>query len=817
MTAIHFTRNTSLGSISALALCLALGTPVALAQEVLPTIEVGRKTTTASVARAPARAPAPKPKPVVAQTEPVPHPVVAPLTQPKAPGEVASSLRVYTEKEVTDRIYAQPQEALEIVPGLVIAQHSGAGKAAQYFLRGFALDHGYDIGLTLDGMPINQMSNVHSNGYADANFLMPELLSDMVVRKGPYYAEEGTIFASVGSVHMQYVDQLREGFVNVSGGSFAWADAKVAKSWALGSGELLAALEWNSYNGPWERPDEERKINGVARWSQGTQDNGISITAMAYSNHYFATDQIPYTDVALGLMSRWGTEDPTDGGNATRYSLSARWSETNKNDWSRVEAYWIKNDLNLYDDFTYQLSNPITGLAAGTGTGLGDQTHQFDHRQQFGFNALHGWKYNFQSVPWETRVGLQSLNDWIHNGNGDSFQRQQYDFITDNWLKESYLSPWTDTTQFWTPWLRTTEGLRIDWVFGSVNNVMNPLLAQGSYPPGGTPYYLGSFNNGELGRIFTSPKAGLVLGPFDNTEYFLNYGEGLRAEDIRGATNHFATDGTQYTYIPNVQLLTKTRGAETGFRSKPIEGLDTGLSLFWQDFDAEQQFNADSGTSVYGRPGRRLGFEWTTKYAYNDWLRFDGEVTGTHARFKGFDTEQAVAFATYLSGGPGSDGGLWPLGLPGSKPGNYLTLAPVWVATGGVEVGEKTGWFGRLQYRYFGARPLTEDGQIQSPATGTLNARIGYRFTNGWKIVLDGFNIANSRSDMIDYAANVFGRQDFALFPGYTGGSSLGIAQRVFKPIDPPAFRITISGPLSFDGTPSTTSRPFAEEGVSHH
>ena len=398
MTAIHSARAASLGSISAFALCLALGAPAALAQQVLPTIEVGRKTTTPSAARAPA--PKPKPAPVIARTEPVPHPLNAPLAQPKAPGEVASSLRVYTEKEVTDRIYATPGEALEIVPGLVIAQHSGAGKANQYFLRGFALDHGYDIGLTLDGMPINQMSHIHSNGYADANFLMPELLSDMVVRKGPYYAEEGTIFSSVGSVHMQYVDKLREGFVNVSGGSFAWADAKVAKSWALGDGELLAALEWNSYNGPWERPDEERKINGVARWSKGTEENGFSITGMAYSNHYFATDQIPYTDVALGLMSRWGTEDPTDGGNASRYSLSARWSETNKNDWSRVEAFFIHNDTNLYDNFTYQLSNPVTGLAAGTGTGLGDQSHQFDHRQQFGFNLLHGWKYNFQ-CPWK--------------------------------------------------------------------------------------------------------------------------------------------------------------------------------------------------------------------------------------------------------------------------------------------------------------------------------------------------------------------------------------------------------------------------------
>ena len=202
--------------------------------------------------------------------------------------------------------------------------------------------------------------------------------------------------------------------------------------------------------------------------------------------------------------------------------------------------------------------------------------------------------------------------------------------------------------------------------------------------------------------------------------------------------------------------------------------MDTGLSLFWQDFDAEQEFNADSGTSVYGRPGRRLGFEWTTKYAYNDWVRFDGEVTGTHARFKGFDTIEAVNYASYLTGGLGSDGGLWPLGLSGMKPGNYLTLAPVWVATGGIEFGEKTGWFSRLSYRYFGARPLTEDGQIQSPATGTLQARIGYRFTNGWKIVLDGFNIANSRSDMIDYAGQRLRQAGFRVVPKLYGRQRAG-------------------------------------------
>ncbi len=563
------------------------------------------------------------------------------------------------------------------------------------------------------------------------------------------------------------------------------------------------AIEGNIYNGPWERPDEERKINGLARWSTGTQENGFSITGMAYSNHYFATDQIPYTDVALGLMSRWGTEDPTDGGNAARYSLSARWSETNKHDSSRVEAFIIHNDTNLYDDFTYQLANPFPGP--------GDQTHQFDHRTQYGLNAQHGWKYSLLNIPTETRVGTQNLYNEIHNGNGDSFMRQQYDFITDNYIKEYFNAAWTDTTLKWTPWLRTTGAFRLDWVHGSVNSVMNPLLAQGDV--NGAPMYLGSYNNGELGRVFTSPKAGLVLGPFTHgTEFFFNFGEGLRAEDIRGATNHYATDGVNVSYIPNVQLLTKTRGAEAGFRGKPIEGLETSLTFFWQDLDAEQQFDADSGTSTYGRPGRRLGFEWTGNYAPNSWLRFDGEVTGTHARFRGFDTIQAVAFLNNVLNTGGDP--LYPLNVLGSAPGNYLSLAPVWVATGGVEIGEKKGWFGGLQYRYFGARPLTEDGNVNSPATGTLNARFGYRFENGWKVQLDGFNITNSRSDMIDYQANVFGKQDFALFPTYAGGSA-GISERVFKPIDPTAFRISISGPLSFDAKPST-SLPYAETAFHH-
>jgi hypothetical protein len=846
----HYIRILRAGSIGAVALQIALTADAALAQTTLPTIDVGgakhvahkpapsAKPPTTHVAATPTRTaerttrpapsrPAPsRPAPQRAERQPEQKPqqeqpqvqpwteaapgtqqptyseINKPLAQPQR-ADSGSSVRDFTPQEVNARVFAQPQEALEIAPGLVIAQHSGSGKAAQYFLRGFALDHGYDIGITFDGMNVNQPSHIHSNGYADTNFLIPELLSEFEVRKGPYFADEG-VFSAVGAIHMNYIDSLREGLVTGSGGSFAWGRLMGAKSWGVGVGELLMAVEGNIYNGPWQRPDEERKINTFLRWSEGTKENGFSVTAMAYSNHYFATEQIPYNLVSEGLMSRWDTQDPTDGGNASRYSLSLRWSETNKNDWSRVEAYMIHNDTNLYDNFTYWLANPLT-----TPSGVGDQTHQYDHRQQYGFKAEHGWKYKFLSTQMETRVGWQNLIDMIHNGNGESFGRLQYDQISDNAIKEYIHGAWTDTTEFWTPWLRTTEGFRLDYVHGSVNSEANPFYAVGSWPTGAA-FPLGPYNNGEIGRFFTSPKFGAVLGPYNNTELFLNFGEGLRAEDMRGALGHFAYGypyiSTGYNYIEPVQLLTKTRGAETGFRSKGIfPGLDTSLSLFWQDLDAEQTFNADTATSSYGRPGRRYGFEWTGNYEVTSWAHLDADVTGTHARFRGVDTIQTASWISYLQGGPGSDGGLWPLGLPGLSPGNYLLLAPVWVSTFGLEVGEKTGWFGALRGRYFGARPLTEDGEIESHATFTVNARLGYRFENGVKIQVDGFNILDSRADMIDYQANVWARQNYAIWPGYgtLGVSSLGISERTFKPVDPPAFRITISGPLDFvDKTP---------------
>ena len=211
---------------------------------------------------------------------------------------------------------ARPAEFLEVTPGLVITQHSGEGKANQYFLRGFNLDHGTDLAITVDGMPVNMRTHGHGQGYADINFLIPELIQSMRVRKGPYFADEGD-FSSAGSLHIDYLDTFNPGMWQGTIGMFGYGRALGIKSVAAGAGNLLVAGEGTVYDGPWDVPDRMRKINGVVRYSQGTALEGFSITGMAYSNRWTSTDQVAKRAIDEGLIGRFGTLDPTDGGRST--------------------------------------------------------------------------------------------------------------------------------------------------------------------------------------------------------------------------------------------------------------------------------------------------------------------------------------------------------------------------------------------------------------------------------------------------------------------------------------------------------------------
>ncbi|HEY0525858.1 MAG TPA: TonB-dependent receptor plug domain-containing protein, partial [Stellaceae bacterium] len=270
----------------------------------------------------------------------------------------------------------RPGELLETVPGLIATQHSGEGKANQYFLRGFDLDHGTDLAITVDGMPVNMRTHGHAQGYADINWLIPELVSGLSYRKGPYFADEGD-FSSAGAVRIDYLDRLDRNLAEISGGSFGYWRGLAASSVPFGGGDLLAAAELQHYDGPWDHPDDLRKLNGILRFARGTPDDGFSITAMAYASRWEATNQIAQRAVDQGLIDRFGSLDPSDGGTVQRYSLSTRWAEREGDTLTRLNAYVIRSDLRLYNDFTYFLRDPADG----------DQFKQTDSRTILGGGA----------------------------------------------------------------------------------------------------------------------------------------------------------------------------------------------------------------------------------------------------------------------------------------------------------------------------------------------------------------------------------------------------------------------------------------------
>jgi outer membrane receptor protein involved in Fe transport len=618
---------------------------------------------------------------------------------------------------------ARPGEVLETVPGLMVTQHSGEGKANQYFLRGFNLDHGTDLAITVDGMPVNMPTHGHGQGYADINFLIPELIASMRIRKGPYFADEGD-FSSAGAVHIDYLDKMDPGLVQATAGMFGYGRALTVKSLPLWAGNLLFAGEATVYDGPWDVADRVRKFNGVLRYSQGTADDGFSLTGMAYSNRWTSTDQIPKRAVNAGLIDRFGSLDPSDGGLSSRYSLSTRMSKTSDYGVTRVEAYAIRSTLTLFNNFTYFLDDPVNG----------DQFSQLDERTVLGFHGNHTFKGRIGPFDSETRIGVQSRYDDIQVGLLKTIQRMPLATVRLDNVQQSSVGFYGQNTTHWTDWMRTIVGVREDVFQGKVAS--------------DTPE-----NSGNATASIASPKFGLVLGPFYKTELFFNAGTGFHSNDVRGVTIK-VDPADKTTPLDQVPFLVRAKGAEVGVRTKAIDGLESSVAVFALEYASELLFVGDAGTTEPSRPSRRVGIEWTNHYTPLSWLSFDVDIAYARARFT--DDDPA---------------------------GNHIPGAPGVVASVGVTFGEKTGWFGAAKLRYFGPRPLIEDGSMRSNATALVNARLGYRFDNGLRIQLDAYNLLNSDAHQIDYY----------YVSRLPGEAPEGIADRHFHPVEPLALRLTMA------------------------
>ncbi|MFC7475536.1 TonB-dependent receptor [Dankookia sp. GCM10030260] len=646
--------------------------------------------------------------------------VTAEGERPAAASEIA-----VPRAELLARPIARTAEALEAAPGLIVTQHSGEGKANQYFLRGFNLDHGTDLAITVDGMPVNMRTHAHGQGYADLNFLIPELLGGMRVRKGPYYADDGD-FATAGALRLDLVDAL-DPFVQGTVGSFGYWRGLAAGSKALGQGTLLAAGEVATYQGPWRSGDDLLRLNGVLRYRQGTALDGFTLTAMGYAGRWDATDQVPARGVSAGIVDRFGAIDPTDGGRARRASLSGRYATTG--DWgtTRVSAYAIRSTLDLYNNFTYFLDDPARG----------DQFRQTDRRWVLGGEAVQSLPWEALGRPAETRFGIQTRHDDIRVGLSRTQARTPLSTVREDAVRQDSVGVFTDTTLRPKDRLRLTGGVRADWMGGRVRS--------------DTPA-----NSGYAGEWIASPKAGVALGPWWATEFFLNAGSGFHSNDLRGATIR-VEPADRLTPTARVPLLVRARGAEIGVATRAVPGLDSRVAAFVLDLGSEILFLGDAGTTEPSRASRRTGIEWTNRWQATPALALDLDVAATRARF----TESDPA-------------------------GSHIPGAPNLVLAAGASWDEGPGWFGAARLRVFGPRPLTEDGQERSRTTALVNARAGYRLENGVTLRLDAFNLFNTKASQIDYwyASRL------------PGEPAAGVEDRHFHPVEPLAVRFTVAAAL---------------------
>jgi hypothetical protein len=514
----------------------------------------------------------------------------------------SASQGAITARQLDARPMARAGEVLETVPGVIISQHSGEGKASQYYLRGFNLDHGTDFATMVAGMPVNLPTHGHGQGYTDLNFLIPELVSGIQYSKGPYFAEQGD-FATAGAANISYVNSLAQPIVSVAGGEQMFGRALFAASPRVGGGSLLSAIEVGHNDGPWDRPDDFRTINGLVRYTRGDTSRGFSLTAMGYRARWNSTDQVPRRAIDSGLIGRFGALDATDGGETYRYSGSLEWQRSRGNAATRVTAHGIGYDLDLFSNFMFFLDDPERG----------DQFEQADHRFITGAKVSHRRLERWFGRSVQNTFGVQLRNDDITSvGLYRTAARRRLGTIRQDRVLETSAGAYAQNEIAWSPWLRTLAGARLDGYRFGVDS--------------GLPE-----DSGTRRAALVSPKGGVALGPFRGTEIYANAGNGFHSNDARGTT--IARDPSTGESVDPVTPLVRATGAEVGVRTVAIPHLQSSLAIWSLSIDSELVFVGDAGTTEAGRPSHRYGVEWANYYRPRPWLVFDGDLSLSRSHF----------------------------------------------------------------------------------------------------------------------------------------------------------------------------------------
>jgi outer membrane receptor protein involved in Fe transport len=639
---------------------------------------------------------------------------------------------VVADQEIQLLPFYRPGQLLETVPGLIVTLHSGEGKANQFLLRGYNLDHGTDLETYVDGIPINQPTHAHGQGYTDLNFMIPELADGITYTKGPYYPYIGD-FGAIGSVHVNYRDTIDDQ-LSVTGGMYDFQRILTAGSTALASGNLLAAMEVQHYDGPFARPDDARKENVVLRYSGGDAHNGYSATAMYYHQIWNNTTDIPVRATTEGLVpNRFGTLDPTDGGHSQRASLSLEYHAQLGNGIFITNGYLEYSQLHIFNDFTHYLFNPLEG----------DQEDQFENRRVTGGAARYSLPVPIGSIPNEITVGLVSRYDLLGVGRAPSIDQiprptgaDPVSFTDDDHVFLLSSGAYLQAVTRWTPWFRSAVGVRDDYQHGTDVDYFAALHETAGYTNGGTAQ-----------QNLVQPKGSLIFTPSDFLEFYLSAGRGFHSADLRGVNQDVSVD----LGLPHTHLLSKQEGQEVGVRAAVDHDLTFTLALYnlWQQ--SETIIDPDIGADTAGPPSRRYGYEINVTYQVNRHLEFYGSYSGDHTRFT------------------------HPLDDGTGHLGDYITDAPIATGSLALYLKDLGPWSGGVNVRYLGNYPLssgpcvnsaaihdfpgvstcanapTAPGQVDGKGFAEVNLDAHYAFPDNWSVGLGIYNLFNTHAAAAEF------------------------------------------------------------------
>jgi outer membrane receptor for Fe3+-dicitrate len=595
--------------------------------------------------------------------------------------------------DVNIRSVNSSQDVLRVVPGLFIAQHAGGGKSEQIFLRGFDADHGTDVNVTVDGMPVNMVSQAHGQGYADLHWVIPELVNNVDFGKGSYYADRGD-FTTAGYVEFQTLSFLDKNMVKVEAGQFNTFRTvgmfNLLNESVNEKRNSFVAMEYYMTDGAFDHPQNLNRFNFYARYNEAiNQKNMMSISASMFNSSWDQSGQIPQSLVEEGSLSRWGSLDPTEGGSTSRFNLSAKLkTQLNNGGALSNQIYFARYNFDLFSNFTFYLNDSING----------DQIRQKESRNLIGYNTAYKKSVHLAS---ENLIDMEIGGGFRIDDINDSQlleTKKRYEVIdTTNYgnINEQNMNLYGQATWNKKKWM-VNLGLRFDAFHFSY---LDKTDEQGK--------------SSNKSQSILSPKLNLAFNAGKSFQLYFKLGQGFHSNDARVVTRN-----------DSLPTLAKAHGADFGIIWKPSPRVILNAAFWQMNLESEMVWSGDAGTWEPSGRTRREGIDFSLRWQLIDWLFFDTDINYSLGRF--VDEPEGT---------------------------NYIPLAPEWTSTGGFTFNSIQNWSGSIRYRFMTDRPADESNSVTALGYSVFDTNVNYSYRN-WTFGLSAENLFNTEWNEAQFAGD---------------------------------------------------------------